>query len=142
MIDKNLIKKEINHYFEEIKNIYHTGDYTEWTYRTPFENFIKNINKNYQLIQEPKRTTGLGAPDFKAYNDNRKIGFIETKDLNANLDEILETEQLKKYIDAIDNLILTNYLQFILIRNKQNVLNVDLLTLEDLNKSKNSISNE
>jgi len=29
MIDKNLIKKEINHYFEEIKNIYHTGDYTE-----------------------------------------------------------------------------------------------------------------
>ena len=62
--------------------------------------------------------------------------------MNANLDEILETEQLKKYIDAIDNLILTNYLQFILIRNKQNVLNVDLLTLEDLNKSKNSISNE
>lgn len=142
MIDKNLIKKEINHYFEEIKNIYRNGDYTEWTYRTPFDNFIKNINKNYQLIQEPKRTTGLGAPDFKAYNDNRKIGFIETKDLNANLDEILETEQLKKYIDAIDNLILTNYLQFILIRNKKPVLNIDLFTLNDLNKSKNSISNE
>ncbi|MDD3630443.1 MAG: hypothetical protein PHF55_05415 [Bacteroidales bacterium] len=39
MIDKYLIKKEINHYFEEIKNIYSDDDYTEWTYRTSFENF-------------------------------------------------------------------------------------------------------
>jgi len=37
---------------------------------------------------------------------------------------------------------LTNYLQFILIRNKKPVLNIDLFTLNDLNKSKNSISNE
>ena len=107
MVDKAVVG-EIQKYFKEIKNIYLRGDYTEWSYRTPFENFIKGLNPNYNLVQEPKRTTGLGAPDFKAFYKSRKVGFIETKDFNENLDKTLKTKQLKKYIESIDNLILTN----------------------------------
>ena len=39
MTDTAIIK-EIRKYFKEIRGIYLCGDYTEWSYRTPFENFI------------------------------------------------------------------------------------------------------
>ena len=133
---------EIRKYFREIKNIYLRGDYTEWSYRTPFENFIEGLNPDYNLVQEPKRTTGLGAPDFKAFYKSRKVGFIETKDLNENLDRTLETEQLKKYIESIDNLILTNYLQFILIRKGRKIYDCSLLTLHDLEKGRLTVSED
>jgi len=141
MCDKKHIK-EIRKYLKEIKSIYFRGDYTEWSYRTPFENFIKGLNPDYNLLQEPKRTTGLGAPDFKAFYKSRKVGFIETKDINENLDRILETEQLKKYIESIDNLILTNYLQFILIRKGRKIYECNLLTSHDLEKGRLTISED
>jgi len=34
---------------------------------TPFENFIRGLNSDYSLIQEPERAIGLSAPDFKAF---------------------------------------------------------------------------
>ncbi|PNR92095.1 N-6 DNA methylase [Petrotoga sp. HWHPT.55.6.3] len=136
------MEKDIKNYFKEVYSIYSQGDYTEWTYRTPFENLIKGLNPDYNLTQEPKRAAGLGAPDFKAFYNNRKIGFIETKDLGENLDKILETDQLKKYIESIDNLILTNYLQFVLIRKGRKVYDCDLFMLSDLDKRNLSISKE
>ncbi|RLL82913.1 hypothetical protein CN13_05960 [Petrotoga sp. HKA.pet.4.5] len=136
------MEKDIKNYFKEVYSIYSHGDYTEWTYRTPFENFIKGLNPDYNLTQEPKRAAGLGAPDFKAFYNNRKIGFIETKDLGENLDKILETDQLKKYIESIDNLILTNYLQFVLIRKGRKVYDCNLFMLSDLDKRNLSISKE
>jgi predicted helicase len=142
MVDNNKIEKDIKNYFKEVYSIYSHGDYTEWTYRTPFENFIKGLNADYNLTQEPKRAAGLGAPDFKAFYNNRKIGFIETKDLGENLDKILETDQLKKYIESIDNLILTNYLQFVLIRKGRKVYDCNLFMLSDLDKRNLSISKE
>ncbi|MDK2907299.1 MAG: hypothetical protein PWQ66_1260 [Petrotoga sp.] len=142
MVDNSKIEKDVKNYFKEVYSIYSHGDYTEWTYRTPFENFIKGLNPDYNLTQEPKRAAGLGAPDFKAFYNNRKIGFIETKDLGENLDKILETDQLKKYIESIDNLILTNYLQFVLIRKGCKVYDCNLFMLSDLDKRNLSISKE
>jgi hypothetical protein len=136
MFDKITLKKEVEDYFKELRNIYIKGDYTEWSYRTPFENFIKNLSSNYNLIQEPKRAAGLGAPDFKAFNNSQKVGFIETKDLTTNLDNILKSDQIKKYIESIDNLMISNYLQFILIRNGKKVYNCTLFSIDDLNDKK------
>ncbi len=142
MVDINMTKKEIRKYFKEIRRIYLSGDYTEGSYRTPFENFIKGLNSNYNIIQEPRRTTGLGAPDFKAFYINRKVGFIETKDMGDNLERTLESDQLKKYTSAIDNLVLTNYIQFILIRNGRKVYDCNLFTLSDLDKGSLIISDD
>jgi len=142
MIDKSKIRIEIHKYYKEIKSIYLRGDYTEWTYRTLFENFIKGLCSDYNLVNEPRRATGLGAPDFKAFFDNRKVGFIETKNLGEDLDRVIDTGQLKKYIASIDNLILTNYLRFILIRKGRKVYDCNLFTLSDVNKVHLTISKE
>ena len=39
------------------------------------------------------------------------IGWIETKDLGMNLDEVEKSEQLKRYFEHLPNLILTDYLE-------------------------------
>ena len=134
MAEKSLTKEKIRDYLKDIRKSYLSGDYTEWTYRTAFENFIKKLNPNYNLIQEPKRTVGIGAPDFKAFYGARKVGFIEAKDIDRNLDKILESDQIRKYIESINNLILTNYNQFILIRNGRKVYDCNLFTIADLEK--------
>ncbi|RLF77866.1 DNA methyltransferase, partial [Thermococci archaeon] len=141
-MDKSIIEKKIRKYFKEVRDIYLRGDYTEGTYRTSFENFVRGLNPDYGLIQEPRRTIGLGAPDFKAFYGSRKVGFIETKDLGENLDKILETDQIEKYIGGIDNLLLTNYLRFILIRKGRRVYDYSLFTLSDLDKGNLTLSND
>ena len=136
------MNEDIQKYFKEIRNIYLQGDYTEGTLRTPFENFIRSISPSIRLIQEPKRVKKLGAPDFKSFYRSRKVGFIETKDLDKNLDNELESDQLNKYINSINNLILTNYSRFILIRNGQNIFDFNLFALSDLDNAKHIISDD
>ena len=140
--EKRKIKEAFKSYFREIRNRYLTHDYTEITLRTPFENFIKSFDEKIRLIHEPKRKKGLGAPDFKAFYLSRKVGFIETKDIDTNLDNILESAQLKKYIDSINNLILTNYSRFILIKNGQKTFDFNLFTPSDLDNARFTIPDD
>jgi len=127
-------------YFKEIRNRYLSKDFTEFTLRTPLENFIKSLSKDFDLIQEPKRTEKVGAPDFKAYAIKTKIGYIETKDLGQNLDNELESDQIRKYKESIDNIILTDYCRFILIRANQTLFDFNLFSLPDLENPRFIIS--
>ena len=68
--------------------------------------------------------------------------YIETKDLHRNLDEELESEQIKKYKESINNLILTNYHRFIFIRNNRRIFDISLFNINDLRKPKNLIPAE
>jgi hypothetical protein len=129
-------------YFREVRNKYLTNDSTELSLRTPFENFVRGLNKDFNLMQEPKRKEGIGSPDFKAFKKTIKIGYIETKDLNKNLDEELKSEQIEKYTKSIDNLILTNYSRFILLRHNKPVFDFSLFNLSDLRISGFVISND
>lgn len=129
-------------YFKEVRNRYLSGESTEITFRTPLENFLKSYDKDLELIQEPRRTERVGAPDFKVYRKKVKVGYIETKDLGKNLDEALKSEQISNYRDSIDNIILTNYGRFILIRANQTPFDFNLFDLPDLDNSRFVISGE
>jgi len=129
-------------YFREIQHQYKTKDTTEHSFRTQLETFLKSLDPKCSPLHESKHDKIFGAPDFKIFFNGVKVGYIETKDLDANLDEILMSEQIKKYSDSISNLILTNYGRFILLRNGENVLDNTLFTLSDLNNNKFKISDE
>jgi hypothetical protein len=138
-IDHSEVRKRFQQYLSQIRERYQTKDFTELSLRTPLENLITSLNKEYSLIQEPKRTAGVGAPDFKAFRRNIKVGFIETKELTRNLDEELKSQQIEKYSNSIDNLILTNYIRFILIRANGSPLDLNLFTMHDLENPRFSI---
>jgi hypothetical protein len=114
-------------------------DGNEIQYRTPFEVFFNELaktivkNKELTIIQEPKRknTETIGTPDFFVYENygspsEEFIGLIECKKPNTNLDKIKESEQIKNYTKTTDNIILTNYHRFILLRKDQKVYDVVL----------------
>lgn len=127
-------------YLQAIKKSVSKGDYTEMTLRTPLENFIKDLSPDYDVTHEAKRLKALGAPDFTAYRSGVNVGYIEAKDLGKNLDEELESRQLKKYRESIDNIILTDYRRFILIRGNQTIFDQDLFSLADVSNPNSRIS--
>ena len=98
------------------------------------ENYLKLIQKNLQkgsershypalksLLDDPNRGIDAvieekgnkaGIPDFTVKRRELLIGYIEAKEIGSDLNQVEKTEQLKRYLEAFSNLILTNYLEF------------------------------
>lgn len=106
-------------YLQQIKDI-NQGD-KEHTYRTFLHTLLIKIQEktaytNIKIIHEPNNDKeGRGAPDFLITKDSLILGYIENKRINEDLNKILQTQQIKKYLDLSSNLILTDYLRFCLI---------------------------
>lgn len=106
-------------YLQQIKDI-NQGD-KEHTYRTFLHTLLIKIQEktaytNIKIIHEPNNDKeGRGAPDFLITKDSLILGYIENKRINEDLNKILQTQQIKKYLDLSLNLILTDYLRFCLI---------------------------
>jgi predicted helicase len=97
------------------KNLAH-GDATEHTHRPALKTLLESSIKKIVVTNEPKRIA-CGAPDFSITKKAVPLGYIETKDVGTDLDEIEagrgpHGEQFKRYIRALPNWILTDYLEF------------------------------
>ena len=72
--------------------------------------------QRYDIINEATRNSA-GAPDLSIFRrdtdgDGIAIGYVETKDIGINLDKEEKSEQLQRYRNGLENLILTDYLEF------------------------------
>lgn len=108
----------LKNYLLQIQNI--TEKDKEHTYRTFLHTLLIDSRKtaftNIKIIHEPNNDKeGRGAPDFLITKDSLILGYIENKRINEDLNKILQTQQIKKYLDLSSNLILTDYLRFCLI---------------------------
>ena len=103
---------QVQNYINDILARYKDGNNaTEHTYRASLQTLIESILKNSMATNEPQRID-CGAPDYIITNGPIPIGYIEAKDLGKDLDDAEESEQLHRYFASLDNLILTNYLEF------------------------------
>jgi Type ISP C-terminal specificity domain/N-6 DNA Methylase len=107
-------------YFDAVKEL-DLKDSTEHTLRTALENLLNSIakaqNTGIKIIHEPKKDkSGKGAPDFKFKINESILGYLENKKIEENLDQILKSEQIAKYKKLSGNIILTNYLEWIWLR--------------------------
>lgn len=101
----------LKQYLNEIINKYKTGQAQEHSYRKTLEDLLRTIDTKIQVINEPKKQK-CGKPDYIILKKNIPVGYIEAKDISVNLDETERSEQLERYVDSLENLILTNYLEF------------------------------
>src|SRR5579871_2185325 len=119
----------VREYLGRVEQHYRAANATEHTYRVEFQQFLQACDAGIFVTNEPKRVK-CGAPDYViernvgATGEQRlTVGYVEAKDVGFNLDvmerdaklsepKTREGRQLKRYLRALDNLVLTNYLEF------------------------------
>ena len=84
---------------------------TEHTHRPSLEDLIEKSFQGIDAVNEPRRQK-YNAPDFIVTKGKAQIGHIETKAIDVDLNKIERSDQMKRYLKAFDNLILTDYLEF------------------------------
>lgn len=101
-------------YIKELNRIYADGDATEHSYRLALINLIKRISSDTTLINEAQRIQ-CGQPDITIKRNNLPVGYIETKDVDTDLDKLqgYEKEQQERYLRGLSNLVYTDYINFI-----------------------------
>ena len=90
---------------------------TEHTDRAALEALLQTIADEVDIAigvqHEPKREADKGAPDFKVTKGGLILGYVENKGIDENLNKVLKSEQIKKYLSLSKNIVLTDYLDFI-----------------------------
>ena len=123
-------------YFEAIREL-DLADSTEHSLRGPLEKLLDTLATNTtprpKIIHEPKRDqTKLGAPDFKVKRHEAIVGYLETKKISENLDAVLQSAQIAKYKKLSGNIILTNYLEWIWLKDSHIAKRETLCYLNDV----------
>lgn len=98
-------------YINDINKRYATGTAREHIYRPSLQNLLEGVIPGAIASNDPARIE-CGAPDFILTRRKIDVGYIEAKDIVGDLDKTEKTEQLKRYLESLDNLILTDYLEF------------------------------
>jgi len=117
----------ITDYLKNIALTTSQGDAREESYYSHlsllFKDFSENIGKkNIHITILPKKTDA-GNPDFRIWDGTQNIvGYIEAKVPDTDLDRIEISEQLKRYRDTFQNLILTDFYEFRLYREGKLIL--------------------
>jgi len=109
----------LKRYIQRINEIYQQGGYSELSFRAPLEALLKKCLPDLNVIQEPTGQA-IGVPDFVVKLGAFPLGFCECKNIDDDLSVLLNDEnikaQLERYRTAADNLIFTNYRDFLLFQ--------------------------
>ncbi len=104
--------KQIQPYLADISKNLKLGNATEHTHRPALKTLIEFLETGITATNEPQHIIDCGAPDFVITKGQSVIGYIETKDIGKSLDQAEKSDQLKRYLHSLSNLILTDYLEF------------------------------
>ncbi len=131
----------LKEYLESIKNI--TPESNELTHRAflqiLLEGLKKNFNKEFKIEHEPSRDKQGGQPDFRISHQGLNIGYIENKKVGTNLNQLLKSDQILKYLELNPNLMLTDYLNFMWVGKDENnkpliKREISIASLDELSK--------
>lgn len=101
----------IKDYIANISKAYNAGNATEHTHRPALKILIESLATGIVATNEPRRVQ-CGAPDYIITKGHTPLGYIEAKDIGKPLAEVEKSEQLKRYLESLGNLVLTDYLEF------------------------------
>ena len=101
----------LQEYIGDIRRQLATGVAAEHAYRPAMKRLLEAHRTRIVAVNDPRREK-CGAPDFIVQKDKVPLGYLECKDIGADLPKVLKTDQLKRYLESLGNLILTDYLEF------------------------------
>ncbi|WQY84177.1 N-6 DNA methylase [Helicobacter pylori] len=130
----------LKEYLESIKDL--TPEKNELTHRAFLQILLKGLkdhfNKEFKIEHEPERKQG-SQPDFRISYQGLNIGYIENKRVGTNLNQLLKSDQILKYLELNPNLMLTDYLNFAWVgkdeENKPSIKReISIASLDELSK--------
>ncbi|WP_033747790.1 type ISP restriction/modification enzyme [Helicobacter pylori] len=131
----------LKEYLEGIKDL--TPESNELTHRTFLQNLLEglkeNLNTEFKIEHEPKKDKQGGQPDFRISYQGLNIGYIENKRVGTDLNQLLKSDQILKYLELNPNLMLTDYLNFVWVgkdeNNKPSIKReISIASLDELSK--------
>lgn len=120
----------ISQYLETVKSRYASGISREHSYRGDFENLFKTLVQDVTITNEPANVTDCGNPDYVITKGKIPLGYIEAKDVGKDLNSKSYKEQFGRYKNALDNLIITDYLWFQFFEHGELVHEIRIARLE------------
>ncbi|MDF2449538.1 MAG: adenine specific methyltransferase [Bacteroidota bacterium] len=122
----------IPQYLENINKRYKTGNATEHTFRGDLQQLIEALVPGIDATNEPKRQK-CGAPDYILTKKGIPVGFIEAKDIgDPDLEGNKKTgnkEQFDRYKASLNNLLFTDYLNFLFYKDGNLVTSIKIAQL-------------
>jgi len=110
----------MENYLQEIQKYFYDENSSEHSYRTSFENYLKEIfpkEEGYFTQQDQKAING-NKPDFIILKNKVPLLYIEVKKVGEDLDKIEKSDQADRYF-GYNNLIISDYVNFRFFRNGQ-----------------------
>jgi predicted helicase len=120
----------IQQYIGNVNLLFSAGNSTEHSYRGDLQQLLTSMLKDVAVTNEPKRIE-CGAPDYILTRKDVPIGYIEAKDVGVKLGDKAHKEQFDRYKAALNNLIITDYLEFHFFKNAVLVDSVSIATIEN-----------
>ncbi len=122
----------IEKYITQITNEYNTGTATEHSYRGHLKELLESLDENIIAINEPKRVKA-GAPDYliATKDEHIEIGHIEAKDIGKDIHSKTYNEQFSRYKKGLENLIITDYMEFVFYKDADEYTKVKIASLQD-----------
>ena len=105
------MKYNFKDYLENIQSNLQAGNATEHTHRLALQNLVQSFAGGITATNEPKRVA-CGAPDYIITKSQTPLGYIEAKDVGKCLNQVERSSQIKRYLGSLNNLIITDYLEF------------------------------
>lgn len=115
----------IQDYLKSLNSYFKRGIATEHTFRGDLQQLLESLVSQVKATNEPRRI-GCGAPDYVITHKDIPIGYIEAKDIDTDLKAKQYREQFDRYRNALDNLIITDYLTFDLYKEGEFVTSVQI----------------
>jgi predicted helicase len=120
-------------YLNNCNRLYQTGNAREHSYRGDLQELLNQIinDENIIVTNEPARIRDVGAPDYSITRKDIPIGYIEAKDIDKPLGSKEYKEQFDRYKNALDNLIITDYLDFWFYKNGELIQKIQIAKIEE-----------
>ncbi|GAA7071622.1 hypothetical protein ID0188_05450 [Helicobacter pylori] len=131
----------LKEYLESIKDI--TPESNELTHRAFLQKLLTSLkddfNTEFKIEHEPNRDKQGGQPDFRISYQGLNIGYIENKRVGTDLNQLLKSDQVLKYLELNPNLMLTDYLNFMWVGKDENNAplikkEISIASLDELSK--------
>ncbi|MEO8146050.1 MAG: type ISP restriction/modification enzyme [Bacteroidia bacterium] len=132
---------EFEKYFKSLQS-QKISDITEHSHRLALKTLVESfIGAKVKVLHEPKREGKFGSPDFKITHTESIIGYIENKKIEENLDKTIKSDQIKKYQALSDNILITNYIDWVWIKGGEIQKRETLCYITDIENKKAKLDN-